>query len=625
MRRVVSEVGRPVPVVRSVELDGRRRRGSRSRARQPYHRPVALGNGRSRSPRSTRLVGGPRSTGIDEFDRVLGGGSGARVGHPARRRAGHRQEHLAAPVGGGVADAARCTSAPRRARSRCGCAPNGSGAVGPSLWLLAETSLPHIVAAIDTVQPQLVIIDSIQSVADPDLGSAPGSVVQVRGCAHRLVAEAKSRGIPMVLVGHVTKDGGLAGPRLLEHVVDTVLSFEGDRHHALRLLRAVKHRFGSTNELGVFEMVERGLVGVPDASSLFLTDRRTGVAGSAVTPDARGPPPVAGRGPGAHQQGQLRACLRGAARRASIPAGWRSCWPCSSAVPGCRWVNTRCSHRRSVACGSPSPAATCRCAWRSSAHWSTVLSPPISSRSARSALAGELRQVAHASRRLGRGCAARLHPGDRARQLGERCRRHLADPGRDADRGIGRRRIARGTVQVESVHDDARASDRRLARGARGRRPGTPLRDGIERIVRAKMGALLVLGDGPDVLAICSGGFLLDAPFSPQRLSELAKMDGAIILGSHGQRLGPGQRAPRARPIGADQRDRHCVTARPSVSPARFRCRSSASAKRWASSACTPVECGTSCKTSAACSIAPTRRCRRWSATRCASTTRWPT
>ena len=122
--------------------------------------------------------------------------------------------------------------------------------VGPNLWLLAETSLPHIIAALDTVQPQLVIIDSIQSVADPDLGRAPGSVVQVRGCAHRLVAEAKSRGIPIVLVGHVTKDGGLAGPRVLEHVVDTVLSFEGDRHHALRLLRAVKHRFGSTNELG---------------------------------------------------------------------------------------------------------------------------------------------------------------------------------------------------------------------------------------------------------------------------------------------------------------------------------------------------------------------------------------
>jgi DNA repair protein RadA/Sms len=117
-------------------------------------------------------------------------------------------------------------------------------------------------------------------------------VVQVRECAHRLVGEAKRRGVPVVLVGHVTKEGGLAGPRVLEHVVDTVLSFEGDRHHSLRLLRAVKHRFGPTNELGVFEMAGHGLQGVPDASRLFLTDRRTGVAGSAVVPTLEGQRPL---------------------------------------------------------------------------------------------------------------------------------------------------------------------------------------------------------------------------------------------------------------------------------------------------------------------------------------------
>ena len=116
--------------------------------------------------------------------------------------------------------------------------------------------------------------------------------MQVRGCAHRLVSEAKRRGVPVVLVGHVTKEGGLAGPRVLEHVVDTVLSFEGDRHHALRLLRAVKHRFGPTNELGVFEMTGDGLLGVPDASRLFLTDRRTGVPGSAVVPTLEGQRPL---------------------------------------------------------------------------------------------------------------------------------------------------------------------------------------------------------------------------------------------------------------------------------------------------------------------------------------------
>ncbi len=158
--------------------------------------------------------------------------------------------------------------------------------------LHAETSLPHILDAIERIRPELVVIDSIQTVSDPSLGSLPGSVGQVRGCAQRLVNEAKERDVSIVLVGHVTKDGGLAGPRVLEHVVDTVLQFEGDRHHALRLLRASKHRFGPTNELGLFEMAGAGLIAVPDASSLFLADRRTGVPGSAVVPTMEGQRPI---------------------------------------------------------------------------------------------------------------------------------------------------------------------------------------------------------------------------------------------------------------------------------------------------------------------------------------------
>ena len=153
-------------------------------------------------------------------------------------------------------------------------------------------SLPHVIAAVDRINPELIVIDSIQTVVDPELGSAPGSVVQVRGCAHRLVQEAKRRNIPVVLVGHVTKEGGLAGPRVLEHVVDTVLSFEGERHHALRMLRASKHRFGPSNELGLFEMTEQGLIGVPDASRLFLADRRSGAAGSVVVPTIEGQRPL---------------------------------------------------------------------------------------------------------------------------------------------------------------------------------------------------------------------------------------------------------------------------------------------------------------------------------------------
>jgi len=165
-------------------------------------------------------------------------------------------------------------------------------AVQPDLWLMPETSLPHIVAAIEQVRPQVVVVDSIQTIADPGLSSAPGSVAQVRHCAHVLVGEAKRRGISVLLVGHVTKEGSLAGPRVLEHVVDTVLAFEGDRHHALRLLRASKHRFGATSELGVFEMAGHGLACVPDASRLFLADRRTGVPGSAVVPTLEGQRPL---------------------------------------------------------------------------------------------------------------------------------------------------------------------------------------------------------------------------------------------------------------------------------------------------------------------------------------------
>ena len=162
----------------------------------------------------------------------------------------------------------------------------------PALWLVAETSLAAVLGHLDALAPEVVVVDSIQTVHDPDLASAPGSVGQVRGCAQRLVSEAKARGVSIVLVGHVTKDGGLAGPRVLEHLVDTVLAFDGDRHHALRMLRAVKHRFGSTHELGLFEMGERGLAGVPDPSALFLADRQPGVPGSVVAPVLDGQRPL---------------------------------------------------------------------------------------------------------------------------------------------------------------------------------------------------------------------------------------------------------------------------------------------------------------------------------------------
>jgi DNA repair protein RadA/Sms len=235
-----------------------------------------------------------RSTGIAELDRVLAGGlvpgSVTLVGgEPGVGKSTLLTQAAAAMAhGGGRVLYVTAEESSQQVRLRA----ERLGALAPRLLLAAETSLPNIVSHLDAVRPDVVIVDSIQTVHDPDLGSAPGSVVQVRECAHRLVREAKERGVAIVLVGHVTKDGALAGPRVLEHVVDTVLSFEGEHHHALRLVRAVKHRFGSTNEVGLFEMSDSGLIPVPDASALFLADRRPGVPGSAVVPALDGHRPL---------------------------------------------------------------------------------------------------------------------------------------------------------------------------------------------------------------------------------------------------------------------------------------------------------------------------------------------
>ena len=236
-------------------------------------------------------VGQPQPTNIPELDRVLGGGlvPGSVTllgGEPGIGKSTLLMQLLAAWPKKTLYVTAEESAQQVRLRAE------RLDALTDNVWLLAEMSLPNIFNAIQQVSPDLVVIDSIQTIADPELTSPPGSVVQVRGCAHRLVQEAKHRNLPVIMVGHVTKEGGLAGPRVLEHVVDTVLSFEGERHHALRLLRAAKHRFGPTSELGLFEMTESGMVGVPDASQLFLADRRTGVPGSVVVPTLEGQRPL---------------------------------------------------------------------------------------------------------------------------------------------------------------------------------------------------------------------------------------------------------------------------------------------------------------------------------------------
>ena len=161
-----------------------------------------------------------------------------------------------------------------------------------SLLVLCETDVGSVLAAADEMKPGLLIIDSIQTMATSDLESAPGSVSQVRESAARIMTWAKATGVPVVLIGHVTKEGAIAGPRVLEHLVDAVLYLEGDRYHQFRILRGVKNRFGSTNEIGVFEMDSGGMVEVSHPSEAFVGDRNGNAAGSVVTVTMEGTRPI---------------------------------------------------------------------------------------------------------------------------------------------------------------------------------------------------------------------------------------------------------------------------------------------------------------------------------------------
>lgn len=235
-----------------------------------------------------------RSTGLAEVDRVLGGGLVPGSVTLVGGEPGIGKSTLLLQLAGSVAEAGQKAlyvsgeESASQVRSRAA----RLGALHDHLWLVGETVLPHILAHLDDVGPELVVVDSVQTLVDPELSSAPGSVAQVRDCAHQLVQQAKQRGIALLLVGHVTKEGTLAGPRVLEHVVDTVLEFDGDRQHGLRLLRASKHRFGPTSEVGLLQMDELGLAPVDDPSGLFLADRVTGVSGSAVVPTVDGNRPL---------------------------------------------------------------------------------------------------------------------------------------------------------------------------------------------------------------------------------------------------------------------------------------------------------------------------------------------
>jgi DNA repair protein RadA/Sms len=235
-----------------------------------------------------------RSTGLAELDRVLGGGlvQGSVVlvgGDPGIGKSTLALQACGALAAQGLAVLyVAGEESPEQVRLRA----DRLGLAGTGVLIVSETAAEAVADLVATSRPAALVVDSIQTLHTAGLGSAPGSVGQVRESAALLVARCKASGSACFLIGHVTKEGALAGPRVLEHLVDTVLYFEGDGAHALRVLRAVKNRFGSTNEVGVFEMREGGLVEVPNPSAAFLAERPIGAPGSAVLATLEGSRPV---------------------------------------------------------------------------------------------------------------------------------------------------------------------------------------------------------------------------------------------------------------------------------------------------------------------------------------------
>jgi DNA repair protein RadA/Sms len=232
-------------------------------------------------------------TRLDELDRVLGGGlvPGAVVllaGEPGVGKSTLLLEAGALASESGTVLYVTGEESAAQVRLRA----DRIGAVGPRLYLAAETELSALLAQVEAVRPQLLIVDSVQTITAPGVESAPGGVTQIREVTSALMAVAKQQSLTTVLVGHVTKDGSIAGPRALEHLVDVVLHFEGDRHAQLRMVRALKNRFGPTDEVGCFELGEYGLIGLPDPSGLFVSQRTRTVPGTCVTVTLEGRRPL---------------------------------------------------------------------------------------------------------------------------------------------------------------------------------------------------------------------------------------------------------------------------------------------------------------------------------------------
>ena len=475
-----------------------------------------------------------------------------------------------------VAGHRRCTSPPRRAPQQVRLRAERLGAAAPRRcgWP-AETSLPRVVDAHRRAsRPTLVVVDSIQTIADPSSPSAPGSVAQVRECAQRLVVEAKRRGVA----------DRARRPRHQGRRAGRAARARARRRHGARRSRASattpcaccgrsSTASARPTSSGLFEMTDAGLVGVPDPSQLFLADRRPGVAGLGRRPGDGGPPPAARRGPGAHRAGRRRA--RRPRRNAQGLDGGRLALLLAvlERRAGLRVGRPATSTPRpSAACGSSSRAPTSACALavgqrrrrppdrpttsscaaRSASAASCARSPTPSGASPRrrgSASGGP------SSRRRRRPCDGHRRCVRVAHRSPRRCAAvgdRLADGGRrSCRRGRPHRRIR---AHGQPVPRRQRRAARRARQGrARARRCATASTASCgPRRARCSSSTT-----GPTCWPSARAASCSTPPFSPQRLSELAKMDGAIILVDRRQPHRPGQRPPRARPDGADQRDRH--------------------------------------------------------------------
>ncbi len=226
-----------------------------------------------------------RPTGVGELDRVLGGGlvPGAVVLLAGEPGVGKSTLLLEVAAKFSRPDARTLVVTGEESAAQVRLRAGRIGALSPSLYLAAETDLAAVLGQIDAVCPSLLVLDSVQTISAAEVEGSAGGVTQVREVAAALIRVAKARGIAVILVGHVTKEGTIAGPRLLEHLVDVVLHIEGDRHSRLRLLRAVKNRYGPADEVGCFDIRDDGIVGLPDPSGLFLSSRTDAVSGTCVT------------------------------------------------------------------------------------------------------------------------------------------------------------------------------------------------------------------------------------------------------------------------------------------------------------------------------------------------------